>query len=425
MPARHREEERMLKRIVIGIIVFCCSCVLGSMALAAPNVSPRELYREVPDDEESTIIRTSVVAVYHIATARGLLHENRSAAAKEKIDASLVLLKTVSNRLSTGVASQQIQIALKHLEYDTPKDVLGDLPPLFYTLNRIADYVPVDKTQRHLQEAGRYLNEGKKVEALRELKLADDSLAHLDIEAERVIPYLEKAREYVDRQEYGQAERLLKRAESMLQAGIVTMQSPLQHAKKDFWRAYWRYSEGEFNSAREYLARARASLLRAKQSLDVRGKGVVDQLEKNIDHLDAKASEKRVETESLLKATWQRVVALSERSYDYLTANWHEAETTIGSDQDLIEAKLHIADAEIAARTLRDPAGADKALAQAELDLQKVLTSPLTDDKSGKEVQTLIDRISRLRKQLSTGEMGNEQDYEGLRTDISALLRKI
>lgn len=415
----------MLNRIVIGIIVFCCSCVLGSMALAAPNIPPHELYREVPDDEESTIIRTSVMAVYHIATARGLLHENRPAAAREKIDASLVLLKTVRDRLSTGVASQQIRIAIKHLEYDTPKEVLGDLPPLFYTLNRIADYVPVDRTQRHLQEAGRYLNEGKKVEALRELKLADDSLAHLDIEAERVIPYLEKAREYVDSQDYGRAERFLKRAESLLQAGIVTMQSPLQHAKKDFWRAYWRYSEGEFKSAREYLARARASLLRAKQGLDVRGKGVVDQLEKDIDHLDAKASEKRVETESLLKATWQRLVALSERSYDYLTATWHESETTIGSDQDLIDAKLHIADAKIAARTLRDHAGAEKALAQAELDLQKVLTSPLTDDTSGKEVQTLIEKISHLRKQLSAGVMGSEQDYEGLRAEITALLGKI
>lgn len=76
------------------------------------------------------------------------------------------------------------------------------------------------------------------------------------------------------------------------------------------------------------------------------GKEEANKLSAELSELEKKLAGDGKVAESELKAAWEKSEALAERSKAYLSADLSEAETTLGVENNHIEARLHVTYAE-------------------------------------------------------------------------------
>jgi hypothetical protein len=388
----------VLTVIMCGLILT--TVFLGGDAFAQSALGDQSrISQEVLPREETTIQKTAVVALRQIAQARADIHRKAYAQARHELDEAERLTHTIRQELSTANAKNLIEIAIIHLDYEPPRHVLSDLPPIYAAIHAIDITIPTDNAKRHLDHAKVCLDNGDRTGAQQELKLAVRSLLTIEVELPllSVEKYIVKAQAYLAHNDAPNAERSLIIAEQRVEDLSLTVTSPLFRAKNNIWLAFQNYSASRMSEAKKQLELAEINLEQAANSGDAWVRQEAGRLSREIAGLKVRLDSKEPKAESALLTYWGRSKALVERSTEYLVSRWEKEKTVSLEDNNLIEAKLHAGYAETYHLTAREPSKAAVELDLADSYLKKALHDPFADNAAKISIRGLEKDILELK----------------------------
>lgn len=409
------------------IILFLLTTVLSSTVHAQinQNVSP-QLYNDVTP-VESTIARTAIIALRHIAQARSDIYRKEMASARINLDQAERLMETISEDLSTARVKNLLAIARKHLEYENALQVLrDDLPPIISNLEMISIYLPIDKAKLHIDRSKEFLKKNDKWGAGKELAQADKSLIVIEVELPllKMRHYVAKARKHLAEGDSVKADEALKVAEQRAMSLYTGVNSPLLQANRSLWLTFQNYSTTSRAVVRAHLEQAKKNLSKMATGGGTKGKEEANKLSLEIAELGKKLAGDGKVAESELKAVWEKSKALAERSTAYLSAGLSEAESTLGRDNNLIEAKLHVTYAEIYHLTTAEPEKAIKELDTAYSYLQKAAEDALTGPEDRKRIHNISNVIKVLKTDSKMRDITVQERYDEVKEELSDLKNK-
>lgn len=403
--------------------------VLVTISAATPRTQMTKDESTVPfnsiaPDVETTIERTTIVALREIAQARSDIHRKKLANAQSDLVDVARLMETIKDNLSTATTKNLIQIARKHLEYEPAKQVLRDFPPIYSSLKTISFYLPIDKAKWHIDRAASYLEKNNKLESAKELVLADKSLVVNEVELPllKMQRYVVKARRYLAAKNYSKANEALQSAEHGAIVIYNGINSPFYYAKQSLWLAFRNYSTATQEETGSNIAQAKYYLNKAAAVVSAKDKEEAGKLSSELEQLEKKIAGEGKVTESDLKAVWEKSMALLERSVASVSAGVSEEETTLGNEDDLIGAQLHVAYAEIYQVTTLEPAKAIKELDTADSYLQKAAKNPLTGREDQKRIHGISKILHALKADAEMHDFDVQERYETVKETLTRLI---
>jgi hypothetical protein len=373
---------------------------------------------------ESTMVRSAIVAMRHVAQARSAIHRKALADARRDLADAARVMEGIEDDLSTSTVKNLIALARKHLEYERPVQVLHDLPPIYSYLENISIYLPTDRAKMHLDRAKGLLERDDIKGADRELALADKSLMVVDVQLPllEVQKYVTKAQGYLAAGNAKKADKALEVAEKRALLLYTKGDFPLFQAKRNIWQALLNYSTVK---AGPYLEQARNYLNKATSSGSARGKEEAGKLSMEVAELEKKLASEGKVAESALKASWEKSKALAERSAAYLAADISEEESTLKGENSLIEARLHVAYAETYQVTTMEPEKAVKELDTASSYLRQATKSRLAGPVARKKILGLERIIVTLKESPGKSGPDIQEHYETVQNEFSELIQEM
>jgi hypothetical protein len=417
----HRTALLFLSLLLITI--FTPSVSRAQMPQSASEVS----YTSVIPQVESTIEKTTTIALRHISQARSDIHHKAFADAKHEITEAARLMETIKDDLSTTTVKNLIWVARKHLEFEQAQKILHELPPIYSSLEMISAYLPTDKAKLHIDRAKGFLERNVKQGAERELAFADKSLTVIEVELPllKAQQYVDKAQGYLAAKDAGKADAALRAGEQRAMALYTGMHSPIFQAKHNIWLALMNYSSARRADARTNLIQARVYLSKAASIGSTNGKEEASNLSLGLAELEKQLAGEGKVAGAELKAAWEKSEALVERSAAYLSAGLSEAETTQGGESNLIEAKLHVMYAETYQVTTFDQEKAIKELDKAYYHIQQADRSRLAGSADSKKIRVIGKIILLLMANPENNGFAVRERYETIKEELSDLIQKM
>jgi hypothetical protein len=230
-----------------------------------------------------------------------------------------------------------------------------------------------------------------------------------------------KAQEYLAENNPKKADEALRIAEQRSTALYFGMISPLVQARQNLWWAFRNYSTSTNAEAGTHLAQARNNLNMAAAGKSSKAKEEAGKLSTELGELEKKLAGAGKVAESELKAAWERSEALAERSAAYLSAGLSEAETTLGVENYLIEARLHVTYAETYQLTTSEPDNAIKELDIVYSYLHKAESNPLADSADRKKMHEIGNIVLSLKLMPTESDSTVQDRYETVKEEIKDL----
>jgi hypothetical protein len=381
--------------------------------------------KTVTSEEESEISLEAAQALFHIARAREAINRGNTDRALEDIKSSLTLMDTIKKALPTVRAKYYIKVAITHLSYEDAKDVMPDLMPIYTSLDAIEDIVPVNNTREHINKAKIHLQGGKKLEARKEFEIADELL--IDTETDLPLAHTEnqviKAYGYLVNKEPEGANKALKAAEDGVRLIGVSIYSPIAKTSKIFHQSGRDYVAGRLEAVRAGLRQARFYLEEALKSGDAKVREEAGKLEKDIGVVEEQLEKGDKKIASQINGLWKRAKSLSERSVEYAFAKWDEMTARGKTKINLIEAKLHVAYADIYQYTTGQVEKVEAEIEKSESYLKKAAGH--ADDKTKVRLNGIGNELKEVRSDLKNKRAGIRARYEKIENDLSELIRRM
>jgi hypothetical protein len=380
-------------------------------------------YKSLTPQVESTIENTAIIALRHISQARSDIHQRALAAARRELAEAVRLMDSIRDNLSTSPAKNFIEVARKHLEYEQARQVLHDLPPIYASLEKVSVYLPTDRAKTHLDRAKAHLEKNDKRAADRELVLTGKSLIIIEVEVPllRAQQYVTKAQGYLAAKNAGKADKALMSAELRAMALYNGVNSPLTQAHQNIWLAFRNYSTAKGTDVGAYLKQARNYLGKAAAARSEAGKEEIGTLSQEVAKLEnTLATEGRI-AESALKSALEKSEALAKRTASYYSAGLSEAETTLGGERSLIEARMHVSFAETYQVTTSEPDKAIRELDTAVSYLQKAAGSKLADHADRKKIRSIVSMLQALEANPGKNDATVQERYETIQEELSGI----
>lgn len=378
------------------------------------TVSP---VKSISPREESIISSAGTKVLRHIAQARADIHNKKTKQASEQLSKAKTLLDIIQNALPTTQVKDRIWIAKKHLEYEDTKNVLPDLVPIFSSLDELVDVMPVKNARDHLNQAQKHLKAGDKQQAKKSLDETDAALEYteIDLPMKATRDLVNLASENLKQNKLKEAGQALETAENSVIYLSYAVEQPLFAAKSMLWQTVLDLDAGNKDMARADLSAAVNSLEQASHSKDKPTREAAVLLLKDAKNLQADLT-KGVATSSSVKHLWERTKAFADRGMDYLVSGWERFRSDKPFKSDMIEARLHVANARIDLFTGKEPAQAKKELAMAKqyLDEAAGKSNRVSSYKQyAEQIKNIEKEVQKLQpdngKQTSTTYMTVEQ----------------
>lgn len=382
------------------------------------SVSP---VKTISIQDEQKISSAATKVLRHIAQARADLKNKDADAAKTQLNKAETLLKIIEAAMPVNQIKDRIWIAKKHLEYEDSQDVIPDLVPIYSSLDELVDLMPVDVAKQHVDTAKEHLKQNNKQKAIKELDETDAALVYTEVDLPLSITRqrVASAKMEISKGNLDHAEKALKSAEESVSFISVHMEEPLVVAKSSLWSAIRNYSVNAFDKAKADLNSAIRYLETAAQSTDKITHTEAAKLAKEARELEDKMEAQSTETAKQLNHLWQHTTALSERSMEYMSAGWSSLRAKSKIKTDLIDARLHVANARIDRFTDNNVREAKTELDNALSFLGNAVDNAGTAHK--KQVKQLQSRVEKLAKAVA-GTKDNRQQYETLEQQMNQLI---
>lgn len=201
--------------------------------------------------------------------------------------------------------------------------------------------------------------------------------------------------------------------------------SPITQAKLNAWLALRNYSSERRPEAGTYLKQARENLEKVIASGSATVKEEAGKLSQEVAKLEKNLAGEEKVAVSALRATWEKSEALAERSAAYISAGLSEEETTLRVENNLIEARLHVAYAEIYQVTTAEPDKATKELDKAYSYLKKAARNSLAGPADRKKIRRIDSALLALKANLDKSDAVVHERYDTIKEELTDLIQKM
>lgn len=405
--------------------------LLGATAISAPlqaaiqeKVSVSAPNTLTPTQEHA-VTSAAAKVMRHVAQARADISKKDTSAAKEQLNKADTLLNIIEASLPTAVVKDRIWVAKKHLEYEDSQQVIPDLIPIYSSLDELLDYMPVSQAKQHLDKAKAQLDKNNKEQAAQELQATDAALLYtqIDMPLSATRQQVAAARTALSKGQLKDADKALKTAEDNVIVMSVDVDEPLIKANASIWRSGRDYAAGAYEKASAGIQQSINYLQQAAKSGDKTTRLEAEKLIKQTQGLESMIQERSADTGAALHSLWQRTQALSERSLAFLSTGVSRLSAASEIKADLIEAKLHLAYADIDRFTAKDTRQAQEELKQADKYLGQALKHADASD------QQQIDQMQKAARKLSVKndktDKAGEQQYSLLQNELRELIQTL
>jgi hypothetical protein len=346
---------RQMLAVIIGL-GFAASAIDYAAADSVRHQPP--LFSWTVTTEEAHFVSSAAMeALRHVAQARAdiyegkMLGQNRKeiARAMQQINKADSLLSTIRYVSPATELRDRIWVARKHLEFDTSQAVLEDLVPIYSSLQEAARYIPAEEVKQHLDEAKRSLQRNNKRVAGQELNAAEKLIIYsqIDLPVYAARQNISQARVDLASNKLDQAQQALKRVEGSVMFLSESTESPLTRAQGSLGDAVKQYAVNARDVAKADVTTAVGYLQAAAADSDKLTRDAIVSLVADAKALEAKIDKGEHDTGAALTALWQRVKALSEHRTEHASIKWRVPSSNAQLTSDLVEAKLHVLNADI------------------------------------------------------------------------------
>jgi phage host-nuclease inhibitor protein Gam len=382
--------------------------------------------KTVTAKEESQISLDAAKVLFHIALAREAIYGGDRDRALEEIKRSLILMDAIKTVLPTVRAKYYIKVAITHLSYEDAEDVIPDLIPIYASLDAIEDLVPVYNTRGHINKAKAHLEEGKKVEARREFEEADEEL--IDTETDVPLAYTEnqviQAYGYLIKKEPEAANGALKVAENSTRVIGVSIYSPITKTSKILRQSASDYAAGRLEAVRAGLRQAKETLKGVIKTGDAKIREESREFLKDISSVEEQLEKGDKKIASQITSLWKRAESLSERSAEYASARWDEMTARGKTKVNLIEAKLHVAYANIYQDTTGQVDRVEAEIEESESYLKKAADH--ADAGTKDRLNAIGNELKEVRSDVNNKRPEDiRARYEKIKTELDELIREM
>jgi hypothetical protein len=297
--------------------------------------------------------------------------------------------------------------------------------PIDSSLDELVDLMPVDAAKQHIDKAKQHLKSDDKRSAAKELEAADASLVYteIDLPLRFTRDQVAAARTALDGGDLDAADSALKSMEDSVVYISAGVDEPFTAAQSSLWSATRDYAAGAYDKARAEVKDAVADLKKAAVTADKQTGAEIDKLLAQARALDRKIETRSDDAAAELAHLWQHTQALSQRSIEYMSAGLSRMGTDSEIKSDLIEAKLHVANAKIDLFTAKDAADAKSELDQGIAYLDKAADA--ADSGRLPEVRALQTDAKRLAGKLPGAQSDAREQYAQLETRLHDLIQSL
>ena len=126
---------------------------------------------------------------------------------------------------------------------------------------------------------------------------------------------------------------------------------------------------------------------------------------------------------TFLHDTWRRGMVIKEWLMEYNTAQWEIFSSSSPAETDLLEARFHVANAEVFTEAMSENERAIKELIRAETSLQAVQT--LVKPNLAPQLTTIRDEITAAESLERTKATFSRAPFETIKTDLDHLIERV
>jgi TPR repeat protein len=411
-----------LPATILALVLICSVPAWAKNMEGKIQVAPGKI---VTPEEESIVSLVAARALYHIAQARYAVHQQDPDQAIDELRKSLKAMSQIKTVLPTAKAKDYIRVAILHLSYEEPKEVLKDLVPIYASMDAIEDLVPVDVARDYVGKAKKNLEKGNRKEAKKEFELANQAL--IDTEIDLPLAHAEaqvlKAYAYLVQNQSEQADKALKSAEKGVRYVGLSIYSPMVKSEKILKQSSEDFAGGRLEAVRAGLRQAKTYLQEVIKTGDDTIKAEAQKLLKNIVSVEDQLESKGKGAASAIDGLWEKARALSERSAEYVYTDWEELTVTSKTKINLMEAKLHVAYAQIYQDTTGEVAKVRPEIDEADSYLKKAKQH--VDGETEARLVAIRQELKEAKAHLQEKGADVRTRYEKIKAELGDLIRKM
>ena len=406
---------------------------LGPLMLSAPvsaaaiqeqvSVKPE---KTISPQEEAVISSAGAKVLRHIAQARADIHNKDIEGAKTSLGQAEKLLDIIQTSVPTAKIKDQIWVAKKHLEYEDTQEVLPDLIPIYASMDELVDTMPVEAAKKHLDQAKEQLKSGDNVKASKALEATAAALQYteVDLPLSTTRQLVSSAKTALDKGKPEDAANALKSAEDNVVFLSAAIEQPLFTAKALLWQTVQDLEAANTDLAKADLKGAIGYLEIASHSDNKSTRDAAGQILAQARDLQ-KDLDSGVDVGARVRRLWAHAQALAERDVEYLATGWARYRADSPLKSDLIEAKLHLANARIDLFTGHEPEKARNELESARglLD-QAAKEAGKQRSENGRNAQ-IADVLKAVSELGSDPASTSESSYASLQQQLGDMIQSL
>jgi hypothetical protein len=417
-----------LKSVVVAALVASIGTALVSAPVYAATIQEKVITtpgKTITPQEEAVISSAGVKVLRHIAQARSDIQNKDADAAKAELGQADKLLDIIREALPTTSIKDRIWVAKKHLEYEDTQEVLPDLVPIYSALNEMMDIMPVKAARAQLDKAKEHLKAGDKANARKALEATDAALQYteVDLPLSTTRHLVAQARADLGKKRLDEADKALQAAEDGVVFISEGIEQPLFAAKATLYQGLVALEAGNSDLAKADLQNAIDLLTDAKRSPDAATRDAAGELLGETQQLLTDLQNGDGSVNAHFHRLFERAQAYSDRAVEYLATGW-ERYRAEGKPfkSDLIEARLHLANAQIDLFTGHEPDRARKELDAANRFLDRAVEAAGKQADGGSYKKQISD-LQKTVKTLSGDPSGSElAEYTTLQRQLDNMI---
>jgi hypothetical protein len=417
-----------LKSVVVAALVASIGTALVSAPVYAATIQEKVITtpgKTITPQEEAVISSAGVKVLRHIAQARSDIQNKDADAAKAELGQADKLLDIIREALPTTSIKDRIWVAKKHLEYEDTQEVLPDLVPIYSALNEMMDIMPVKAARAQLDKAKEHLKAGDKANARKALEATDAALQYteVDLPLSTTRHLVAQARADLGKKRLDEADKALQAAEDGVVFISEGIEQPLFAAKATLYQGLVALEAGNSDLAKADLQNAIDLLTDAKQSPDAATRDAAGELLGETQQLLTDLQNGDGSVNAHFHRLFERAQAYSDRAVEYLATGWERYRAEGKPFKiDLIEARLHLANAQIDLFTGHEPDRARKELDAANRFLDRAVEAAGKQADGGSYKKQISD-LQKTVKTLSGDPSGSElAEYTTLQRQLDNMI---
>jgi hypothetical protein len=382
--------------------------------------------KTINPQEEAVISSAGAKVLRHIAQARADIQNKDIDGARTALGQAEKLLDIIQSSVPTTKIKDQIWVAKKHLEYEDTREVLPDLIPIYVSLDELVNTMPVDTAKKHLDQAKEQLKAGDNGKARKALEATAAALQYteIDLPLGTTRQLVSRAKTAMDKGNPEDAANALKSAEDNVVFLSAAIEQPLFTAKALLWQTVLDLEAANMDLAKADLKGAIGYLEIASHSDNKSTRDAAGQILAQARDLQ-KDLDSGVDIGTRVRRLWEHAQALAERDVEYLATGWsrYRAESPLKSD--LIEARLHLANARIDLFT-----GHESDKAGTELESARRLLDQADEESASSSPETVkkeqIVELQKAVEKLGTDPAGTrESNYATVQQQLDSMIQSL